>query len=295
METYSPTYTVLIPAHDEEATIGACLNAIGPSPGGCVTIVVCNGCTDATPAVARSAPTLPTVIETGDVGKWNAINIGLQVAAPGSVIVVDADVSIDRAALDALAAAVAEPGVKAASPGINVDIDGADAWVKAYYRVFQQHDYLAGGVGASGVYAISAVGRSELGSLPPVIADDGYVRSFFAPHEQRRVFEDRQGRPVHAVVRPPRRLSELLRTEARWRAGDREVRAALAGRRGGAARATETPQNYGDGRRSAGTVRARDLFAYFCIKAAGRLLLWRNRMTRTADVWYRDASSRSAS
>ena len=48
--------SVIIPAHDEERLIAACLQALfasDPLPGPVEAIVVANGCTDATAGIAR--------------------------------------------------------------------------------------------------------------------------------------------------------------------------------------------------------------------------------------------------
>lgn len=290
----APRYTVLIPAHDEEHTIGACLRSMEPSPPECQTIVICNACSDATAAAARGASSTVRLIETEQPGKWNAINLGLAAAGPGPVIIVDADVRIDRTSLGALASVLSAGPIKAASPAVAIELNGADAWVQAYYRVFQQHGYLAQGVGASGVYGLSARGREEIGSFPDVIADDGYVRSFFSDQEQCRVFADCDGRPVQAIVRPPKRLSELLRTEARWRAGDRQVRLLISRARPATTWTAKRSAGRSPRFHPKGPFGPLDLIRYVCIKVMGRLLLWRNRVRGKDDVWYRDSSSRAS-
>jgi hypothetical protein len=64
-----------------------------------------------------------------------------------------------------------------------------------------------------GVYAQSQAGRERVGQLPEVIADDGFVRASFAPHERARADD------VVAIVRAPRGLRELVKIKSRSRLG----------------------------------------------------------------------------
>ena len=70
--------SVVIPAHDEEATVGRSLRAIrrGTSPGDLEVLVVCNGCTDATAAAARHAGPARPRIEIAQPSKSEAVRVG---------------------------------------------------------------------------------------------------------------------------------------------------------------------------------------------------------------------------
>lgn len=220
-------HTVIVPARNEAAAIACLLRAIGadrPTPHRQV-LVVCNACTDDTAKKAQAVAPTAEVLDLAEPGKGRAINAGLAAARHGIVMVLDADVTISGAALDALAAALAGEGVWAASPAVAFDLAGCDAWVRRYFRVFARHPYLQSGVGGAGVYGLSAAGRTALGPLPPVASDDGLVRSWIPPERQRRIVRDAAGRLVVSRVRPPRSLRQLLRAEARWRRGDRELAA----------------------------------------------------------------------
>lgn len=281
--------TVIVPAHDEEAVIAATLAPLASAQNLMRVIVVANGCRDATAERAREALPWAEVIELSQGGKANAINHGLASAPAGSVIVMDADIAVDVESLLAVAAALDEPGVAAASPVAGMDSAGADAWVRAYYRVFSGHDYLAAGVGGSGIYGLSAAGRERLGPLPAIIADDGYVRAFFPLHEQRRVTRKGDGRPLNVTVRTPHRVGELVRTEARWRAGDAQVRRLLPPAGKGSGMLMQAGGNLA--RSSAGRT---DRAIYVAIKVMGRAQLLLNRARGAAGVWHRDTSSRGA-
>jgi cellulose synthase/poly-beta-1,6-N-acetylglucosamine synthase-like glycosyltransferase len=102
-----PGAAILIPAHDEEAGLGATLTGVrrelGPKDR---LIVVCDNCSDGTAAVARAAGA--EVLERRDPerrGKGYAITFALQALAadpPDVVVVIDADCSVGPGALDAL-------------------------------------------------------------------------------------------------------------------------------------------------------------------------------------------------
>lgn len=281
----NPQTTILIPAHDEEASIARTLAPLSALAGEDAwrVIVICNGCRDATAAVARAALPSATVIEQDDGGKWRAINAGLEMAPPGSAIILDADIEIDLASLRALAAALEQPEVRAVSPAARFALDPCDSWVRAYYRVFSRHGYLRHGVGGAGVYGLSAAARQQLGPLPPLISDDGFVRAAVAMENQRRVTQDAAGGPVFALVHPPRHVGELVRSEARWRRGDRELDGAAMhdGVHSGGLGSLIRDDRPG----------MADLLRYMAIKAAGRLLA-AVKPVRADRRWRKDMTSR---
>jgi hypothetical protein len=236
--------TVIVPAHNEaagiEANLANIVEAIGGTPregsdAAIGLIVVCNGCTDGTAAIAARVAPGAMVVELNARGKAGAINLAMASAPPGPVIVTDADIAPGADVLAALLAVLAGDGILAASPAARFVLPQASPAVRAYFRVFAQHPYLTEGVGGSGVYGLSAAGRRALGGFPPIAADDQYVRRLFPLSAQRRVTCDADGRPVFVAVHPPATLAELLRTEIRSRNGDR-VAGALCPARPQAAR-----------------------------------------------------------
>lgn len=221
---------IIIPAHNEAIAIGwtlAALAPIGQVAGTAHVIIACNGCTDGTEAIAQAAAPAAQVLKLAERGKVHAINRALAEAPPGAVIVLDGDIAVSAAAIGALAMALAEPGVMAASLYPRFALDQADWVVRAFYGAYAAHPYLNRGVGGSGIYGLSANGRAALGPLPAVVADDQYVRCFFALSAQRRVGHTPENPAVHAVVRPPRSLGALLETERRTRFGVGEVQRIL--------------------------------------------------------------------
>ena len=100
---------------------------------------------------------------------------------------------------------------------MTVDLRGAGAAVRAYYRIWTRLPYVREGLIGVGVYALSEEGRGRFGEFPDVIADDGYVRMLFSDGERVPVL----GAPVR--VRAPASLSDLVRIKTRSRLGRDEL------------------------------------------------------------------------
>jgi len=83
------TVTVLLPAHNEAATVEDCVEAYRSHPAVNEVIVSANACTDNTAQMAERAGA--NVVESKTPGKGMAVAAGARVASPGVVIVVDAD------------------------------------------------------------------------------------------------------------------------------------------------------------------------------------------------------------
>jgi glycosyltransferase involved in cell wall biosynthesis len=285
----SAPFSVIIPAYNEANVIAACLRAIydsAPSSSAPEVIVVCNGCSDDTAAAARRAAPAATVVEIREGSKPLALNTGNEMARALPRLFVDADIIASYETLAAVADALRQPGIMAASPAADVDTSGCDIFVRAYYRAWRRHPYRASGAGGSGIYGLSADGLARLGRFPAIIADDGFVRALFSLEEQRRVFTSATGERVSARIKAPRRVSELIRCESRWRSGDAQLR-------------SFGPPKTDEGGPSAGIkalwragVSPVDLAIYSAIKMAGRALLQLNRYRGRASIWHRDESSR---
>ncbi len=95
--------SVVVPAHDEAAYVGATLDALRNATATEV-IVVANGCHDDTAAVARRHGA--RVIETPVPGVSRARNLGARASAGDVLLFLDADTVLAPGALDAIAAAV---------------------------------------------------------------------------------------------------------------------------------------------------------------------------------------------
>ena len=95
--------SVVIPAHREEAVIGACLTSllVQEVEGPVQIVVVANGCDDATAVAARAhAPACEargfafSVVETAGASKAKALNAGDAVARHGDRLYLDADAEL---------------------------------------------------------------------------------------------------------------------------------------------------------------------------------------------------------
>ena len=276
-----PTFTVVVPAHDEARVIGRTLETMlgaWPDASPPHVIVACNGCSDATAEVARRAAPQAEVIELAAASKVAAINVGLERARAYPIIVVDADVGIAPRSLIAVADALRAPGVMAASPAPLVDTAGSDLWTRAYYRVWQSHAYMQSGIGGSGVYGLSEAGAQAIGRMPEVTGDDTFVRWFFPLSQQRRVALDGDT-PVHSIVSAPARIGDLLACEARWYAGNRQLRALM-----------DQPDDAPSA--PPGKSRLADRAVYYGIKLLGQAgHAWATLRGRSGE-WHRDASRR---
>lgn len=210
--------SVVVPAHDEELVVGRCLSTLldGAEPGELEIVVVCNGCTDGTADVARRFPV--RVIEIDRASKPVALNLGDAAAGRFPRFYVDADVAVTASSLRATAAALEEPGVLAAAPGLGLDLRGCSRAVRAYYRVWRRLPYCTEGMVGSGVYGVSRAGHARLGEFPDLIADDLWFRNHFRPGERRSV------PGAWFVQRPPRDLRSLLQVRTRQCLGNIEYR-----------------------------------------------------------------------
>ena len=108
----SPTtgVTVLIAARNEEAAIGDTVHSLAKQDyaGRCAVILVDNGSTDRTIAVARAAAAEAgldlQIMSEGEPGKSHALNSGLAAVTTDLVITVDADTLLQRSAIRLLIA-----------------------------------------------------------------------------------------------------------------------------------------------------------------------------------------------
>ena len=193
------TLSVIIPANNEEAYIGPCLEALRqqdidlPAIGGAEIIVAANACTDATVARARAAADgleaagwHCRVLDLPEPGKLAALNHADGVAAGALRAYLDADVICDPGLMAQLVAALDRPEPRYASGTLKVA--PARSWVtRCFARVWSQLPFMTSNVQGAGLYAVNRAGRARWDSFPDIIADDGYVRLMFAPDERIKV------------------------------------------------------------------------------------------------------------
>ncbi|WP_370401076.1 glycosyltransferase family 2 protein [Sulfitobacter sp. JB4-11] len=189
--------SVLIPAHEEAAYLPACMAALlasEPVPTGGVQIVVmANGCSDDTVAVAEGYRaqvadkgwTLDVlVIARG--GKLNALNEGEAVAKGAALLYLDADVVVSPPLVAQIADVLSgdAPAYASGVPHVTV---GADPMTRAYTRFWLTTPFMVHGVPGFGVFAMNRAGRARWGDWPDIISDDTFARLNFTPAERHRV------------------------------------------------------------------------------------------------------------
>jgi glycosyltransferase involved in cell wall biosynthesis len=210
--------SVVVPAHNEASVVGRLLDGLldPHAPGALELVVVCNGCTDDTAAVAR-APRGVVVLETPVPSKTAALRLGDEACSTFPRLYVDADVVLRAQDVERLTAALVGP-VLAAAPARRVVLEGRPWAVRAYYRVWEQLPTVRDGLFGRGVIALSAEGHRLVAELPPVTADDLWLHHAFAPDQTRVVPE------AVVAVHTPRHLADLVRRRLRVVSGAREVR-----------------------------------------------------------------------
>ncbi len=212
--------TVVVPAHNEAAVIGRCLDGLigGTADNEFEVVVACNGCTDATAEIARRRGARVTVIEIAEPSKSGAIRAAEAVCAPALPrLYVDADVELTSSAVRAVLERLTQ-GAVAARPPIVFDTADATACVQRYYRARANVPSVMNRLWGAGVYGLSVSGRERLGEFPTVTADDLWVDAQFAAAEIEIVDCD----PV--VVHAPRVYSGLRNVLRRVHRGGRELR-----------------------------------------------------------------------
>jgi glycosyltransferase involved in cell wall biosynthesis len=274
--------SVVIPAHDEAAVIGRCLDSIASAVAehDLEVVVVCNGCTDNTAAVARTYSGV-RVEEILVPSKVAALRAGDKRATSFPRVYLDADVVLPAESLAALVTTLRHDGPLASRPTVSYDTARATWPVRRYYLTRTRIPQLTTALWGAGVYALSHDGRSRFGEFPEATADDLFVDLQFAREEMQIV----AGPPV--VVRPPQRLSSLVGTLRRTYRGKNEQ---LTG---------PTAERVRSGTRSVtrelgrlarqGPVEALDVGVYVGIVLVARVAL---RLSAPVTGWERDRSSR---
>lgn len=224
--------SIVIPAHNEGRVIGRLLDALlaeAPASGPDI-VVVCNGCTDDTAAVAGARGPRVRVVEIPTPSKHRALRVGDEHARGFPRLYVDADVEVGAADVRALAGALADrPELLAAAPWRDIPLTGC-AWpVRAYYRVWQRLPAVREGLFGRGVIAVSEPGHARIAALPPLMADDLAASLAFAPGE-RSVVE-----AARVVVHPPRTWSDLVKRRVRAATSSAELERFQAAEPAGAA------------------------------------------------------------
>ncbi len=271
--------SIVIPAHDEESSIGATLRRLAPLVGQHEIVVVCNGCTDRTAEVVRSTAPWAALVELPEPGKSAALDAGDAAVSGFPRVYLDADVHVDATSVQHLIDTVASGKVVAAAATPVSDCSRSSLLVRSHYALRTQLLTNQVGLAGTGAMAVTAAGRARFTRWPAMIADDYFLDGQFDDVEKTRV----ASAPV--VVVAPRTLRECVSRRARVTEGNARILG--AGLRG--------PHRQAGLGSMAAAVRARPVLAvhvpaHLGITLAARgLVRWR-RWRGTAAVWYRDDS-----
>ena len=212
--------TVVIPAHNEARVIRRLLEQLinGTDPGEMDIIVVANGCTDDTAAVAASFGPAVRVLTLPAACKQKALTAGDRAAAGFPRIYVDADLELRADDVRALAAALSRPGVLAAAPRRELVTAGRPWQVRWYYDVWTLLPGVQRGLWGRGVIAVNQAGHQRLAGLPPLQADDLAASLMFRPHETALVPAAR------VIIHLPTTFAGLLSRRTRCVTGTAQIK-----------------------------------------------------------------------
>lgn len=188
--------SILIPAHNEADYIGGCLDALlsSDATGAEVEVIVmANGCSDETVALAKERSTAFSgkgwgfeVLDLPQGGKLGALNAGDGAARFPARAYLDADVTVSPELVAQLADALDTDAPRYVSG--QAVVAPALSWItRAYARFWQTLPFVTEGVPGFGLFAVNAAGRARWEAFPDIISDDTYVRLQFAPQERIKV------------------------------------------------------------------------------------------------------------
>lgn len=280
IEDRGADFSVVIPAHNEQAVLGRCLAFVaGLRADEAEVVVVANGCTDDTVAAARAVSGV-RVLDLPRAGKAAALNAGDGAVAGFPRIYLDADISISTKALRSLVEVLACTEGRVAAPRPVFVLDGRPLLVRLFYACSTRLPYMTEGMVGTGVYALNAAGRARFEAFPALTADDLFVQRLFQPHEivvvPDQTFE----------VQTPLTMAALLAVRTRVAFGNREHAVAR-----GASGARTTGST---ARALARLVRNEPMSLPACLVYLTVTVLTRVRARRRgAGRWQRDTSTRS--
>lgn len=276
--------SVIIPAHNESATIGRTLRALrkGTDRADLDVVVVCNGCTDRTAEVARLADPDARVIQIERPSKVEAVRVGNAATAVFPRIHLDADIELSGAHALELLEPITRDRVLATAPRRDVPRTGCSPAVRWYYDVWESLPQVESGLFGRGVVALSEEAQSRVTALPRMMGDDLGMSESFAEAE-RRVVQD-----AVAVVHPPRTVRDLVRRRIRIATGNAQA-SRLGVRRPGSRTTVRTLLALAASRPGL----ALRLPVFLAVHVAARIGARRALRSGDFSTWHRDESSRS--
>jgi glycosyltransferase involved in cell wall biosynthesis len=276
--------SVVIPAHNEAASIGRSLRAlrIGAGDDDLDVVVVCNGCTDGTAEVARLADPRARVIEIPQPSKSEAVRVGNALTPVFPRVHLDADIELTGAAVLELLAPIARGEVLATAPLRRLPRTGCSRWVRWYYDVWEALPQVEVGLFGRGVVVLSGQAQARVEHLSDMLNDDLGMSDAFSDEERAVVTS------AVAVVHPPRTVRDLVRRRVRVATGNAQA-AQLGARRAASRTSVRTLLGLAVTRPHV-AVRLPVFLGVYVVAALGA-----RRAVRAGDfeTWQRDESSRS--
>jgi glycosyltransferase involved in cell wall biosynthesis len=203
--------SIIIPAHNEENVIKRCLTPLikGYEKKNLEILVVCNGCTDNTAAIARSVHPKIRVISITTASKIAALNEGDRLSKGFPRIYLDADIITDWNSILKVSETLEKGTYLAAAPKMIVNLENRNIWIRSYYRVWSEVPYFKEEMIGSGFYALSSEGRKRFKTFPALTADDEFVRRLFIKKERKTVTN------AWFQITPPKTVSGLIKIKTR--------------------------------------------------------------------------------
>lgn len=215
--------SVVIAAHNEEAVIGDCLDALlrQRTDEPLEIVVSANGCTDRTAEVAAARGV--QVIDRPQPGKVGALNAGEALVRSFPRIYLDADIVLPDDAVSRIVETMQNSStILAAVPRRRIDTRGRPWPVRAYFAINDRLPVFEHGLFGRGMITLSEQGRSRFSVFPDLIADDLFLDSLFPDSQKAQVSE------VEVLVEAPFGVRDLVRRLVRVRRGNSELQAAAA-------------------------------------------------------------------
>ncbi|WNV76006.1 glycosyltransferase family 2 protein [Geodermatophilus sp. DSM 44513] len=214
-----PRASIVIPAHEEAAVIGRCLDSLlaGAHTGELEVVVVANGCRDATVEIVRGYAPRVQMLELVEGSKPAALNAGDEVLQTFPRLYMDADVELTIEAVRSVIAVLTGPHALIATPRRALQLRGVTLPVRLYLKTWEALQRARGETIGTGVYAVNEAGRRRFDHFPDCIGDDRFVHDHF-DRSERLLTE-----PA-VKVWPPKDMAELVRVRTRVRLGNTTTR-----------------------------------------------------------------------
>lgn len=217
--------SIIIPAHNEEAYIEACLDALlaqSERPEGVEVLLMANACTDQT--VARALPYKHRFARLGwklrilrvkTPGKIHALRCADKAASGRVLVFLDADVICAPPLISQLCAALDHDRPLYGSG--KLQIAPAQSWItRQYAATWAALPFMQSPAVGAGLFAVNRAGRARWGEFPDLISDDTFVRIQFQPEERIEV-------PAAYIWPLVEGFANLVRVRRRQDAGVEEI------------------------------------------------------------------------